>query len=128
MPKQMKPEAQQIAIAEACGWIGPFHELDDNVFAIHPAWKESVGITGSPVQHIVPDYPNDLNACYQMEETLTDDQQCQYFGALLVICNRPPTTNMFHASANQRCEAFVQCLKKLWTRSASTLNHPINLE
>ena len=105
----MSPEAQRIAIAEACGWTGvrragPKH------------WDSLVG--RSPrATHLgegferVPDYLNDLNAMHEAEKVLTRPQWESYTSALFVTCDDWPSA--LRATAAQRAEAFLRALN-LW--------------
>ena len=65
----MNPEAQRIAIAEACGWT----EISD--------WGAG-GINGKhptePWVEVIPDYLKDLNAMLDALITMSDDQWARY--------------------------------------------------
>jgi len=106
----MNPEAQRIAIAEACGWKSPKHpevieaikdwphSRDRGIWWMKPNSKEFAWLTD------VPDYLNDLNACHEMEKVLDGSQILSYL--VLLQPNWFPT-------AAQRCEAFLITLG-LW--------------
>ena len=86
----MTPEAQRIAIAEACGWKTGYRDPE--------AW------------HPLPDYLNDLNAMHESEKVLTNEQ-------LEVYCNilHKPNHGVYwaiHATAAQRAEAFLRTIGK----------------
>ena len=68
----MTPEAQRIAIAEACGWSYEKNETyaPDGAFW----WSKNPEF---------PDYLNDLNAMHEAENTLTYEQLNEY-GCYLV--------------------------------------------
>lgn len=117
---KMTPEAQRIAIAEACGWI-PFP---------HPDYKGGILLpykwSRSGTEHSIkpPDYLRDLNACAQMEEMLTQEQINDYQRRLyLLVSGQSPDDYAHwsdfgaeftaHATAAQRCEAFLRT-KGLW--------------
>lgn len=106
----MKPEAQRIAIAEACGWtkvpnsrgrrwcrhylsLGPHHSL------------------GS-----LPDYLTDLNAMHEAEKVLTQEKQREFLGHLSCKTEGDELHtyhwNAVHATAAQRAEAFLRTLGK----------------
>jgi len=125
----MTPEAQRIAIAEACGW-----KLcrDDNKTWRTPQQagrnKELLGKEDGPWNFESagpPDYLNDLNAMHEAEKVLPIDRQYEYGEKLRVISgNVGPkgghfTPNGFgcyalaHLSATQRAEAFLRTLN-LW--------------
>ena len=122
----MSPVKQRIAIAKAHGWtniiIIPLapkkkHSGEAGVSvcgARHPAW----GFGSSSI----PDYLGDLNACHEMEKVL-DYEQCEAFSTTLAdivhAANRekeyafPWAFARIHATAPQRCEAFLRTLG-LW--------------
>ena len=106
----MNPEAQRIAIAEACGWT--FKEKDGQLFSYDPASK--VGIT--PHTWELPDYLNDLNAMHAAEKVLADTVKREYIKQLVAVVNESewskwPTA---HATAAQRAEAFLRTIGR-WT-------------
>ena len=126
----MTPEAQRIAIAEACGWTwmrwgNPPDET--NRFMAPPGR----GAKGSMIQcerpthgrpinlNDIPDYLNDLNAMHEAEKTLdfrdrrkfaeklsaiTETERGDHWDDALALC---------HATAKQRAEAFLRA-KGLW--------------
>lgn len=108
----MKPEAQRIAIAEACGWkwerlcTGELH-------------GKPVGEQG-PFRE-VPDYLNDLNAMHEAEMSLNPDQQKRFIEYLIEgeahdeYCTEMLWDSSWvaaHATAAQRAEAFLRTLGK----------------
>lgn len=121
----MTPEAQRIAIAEACGWKIPgspeVEELTKNWVTkgsqnhfISPSgiWCGTAG---------VPDYLNDLNAMHEAEllggvvnhHAVWVDRLIEATGSRL----KPPASQLFHAAratAAQRAEAFLRTIGK-WT-------------
>lgn len=138
----MTPEQQRIAIAEACGvqtiyfrfwhlshggykwWDG--HETKgraENLF-------HSFGDPEHPIEEYIetrwlPNYPACLNACHEMEKTLTYEECYEYHYQLDQIGVRDvenagelSATEVeqfhFHSTAPQRCEAFLR-VKCLWT-------------
>ena len=56
-----------------------------------------------------PNYPADLNACYQVEISLKDD--CPYILALIQVCGSDKL-NCYYASARQRTIALIATLQK----------------
>ena len=56
----------------------------------------------------VPNYAQDLNACFEMEETLTTHEMNE----MAHILFDEVITHRFHSTAMQRCMAFLQ-VKKL---------------
>jgi len=113
----MTPEAQRIAIAEACGW-SEIREGD--------AWGTPIGIPkdvqrrncwiGAEGFYELPDYLNDLNAMHEAEKVLDPigkDGAYEYW--LRTVCHIPERESakgryFYRATAAQRAEA---CLKTL---------------
>ena len=100
----MKPELQQTAIAEACGW-----KLD---LATHKTaiWK---GPSGEMCGHgqYPPDYLNDLNAVHEAEKVLNFQQRSEFTSRLSSMVSHG--FDFCHATATQRAEAFLRTLG-LW--------------
>jgi hypothetical protein len=72
---------------------------------------------------VVPDYPNDLNACHEFEEGLADCDKNFYVihlskeiglaGRIAGITGSTVTAFKFaHATAEQRCRAFIATMEK----------------
>lgn len=114
----MTPEAQRIAIAEACGWNAkpePTNKHDGQCWgfsARFPKWWYA---------HQLPDYLSDLNAMHEAEKALTNEQRTSYInrlkGCLLNGWWDLTADEAFivaHATAAQRAEAFRRTLN-LWT-------------
>ena len=58
----------------------------------------------------VPNYPQNLDACYEMESTLTKHQRDRFEYELGVIVGPLRSQwrwHLLHATARQRCEAFI---------------------
>ena len=112
----MNPKEQRIAIAGACGWTNLelkqlFETEEDNVKLALVG--SPPGITGGGKR--VPDYLNDLNACHEMEKSLTDDQTEDYL-INLAWNDRDKIMDehvLAFATAAQRAEAFLKTLN-LW--------------
>ncbi len=116
----MKPEAQRIAIAEACGWTRRLvPPTADNLYGEfqHTWWKRPTD-GAEPKQ--IPDYLNDLNAMHEAEghayETQPTCWMKNYEEALCEVCSRAqyPSWNIWHATAAQRAESLLRTLN-LWT-------------
>jgi hypothetical protein len=61
-----------------------------------------------------PDYLNDLNACYSMEAMLNPDEEEEFLTFLGAYNHDSEATwNACHATATERCEAFLR-VKNLW--------------
>jgi len=91
----MTPEAQRIAIAEACGWKTGYRDPE--------AW------------HPLPDYLNDLNAMHDAEKVLfgrKDWSACTYDEHI----NVATSSWKWNATASQRAEAFLRTIGK-WEES-----------
>ena len=106
----MSPEKQRIAIATACGWTaeqdsnGYWRATNQNSGHASELWlsERNVWSVG------IPNYLGDLNACHEMEKVLTYEQFDDYYIELAKRMVRP-----FHATAAERCEAFLRTLG-LW--------------
>jgi hypothetical protein len=112
----MTPEAQRIAIAEACGWEGPFK---------HWHFGQLLGFRyrGKGIEQNVPDYLNDLNAMHEAEKVLVNHDYAKYEFVLGEVCDKWTKENLMgatlmqstsvSATAAQRAEAFLRTLN-LW--------------
>lgn len=107
---QMTPEAQRIAIAEACGWkFFCVNSLGGMVWH-HPSGAVG-GIDAHKVDYFIPDYLEDLNAIHEAIATLTDEEY-DYFlahlGGLVLPTHGTYFSRMMHeASAAHRAQAFL---------------------
>lgn len=116
----MKPEAQRIAIAEACGWR-KLRESD----RIHAGHNRGYYYAIQPdggAAYDIPDYLNDLNAMHEAEKALFEkvvDSECRYGDALIEAVRRGNSASFImamdcvSATAAQRAEAFLRTLN-LW--------------
>ena len=93
----MSPEAQRIAIAEACGIVSK------------DKWG-SLYKTPRGILRDCPDYPTDLNAMHEAEKVLTLPERRKYRKTLLGHCE--PASIAIHANAAQRAEAFLLTIGK----------------
>ncbi len=124
----MKPEAQQIAVAEADGFVAPF-----STRRVYFADGESDGFENAlyDANHRrVPDYLNDLNAMHRVEKTLGGKLNFKYqqivacihsgipiekieaFGWDFTRIGCKPALAAIDATAAQRAEAFLRALGK----------------
>lgn len=122
----MTPEAQRIAIAEACGWQCVHSETfpDGNGGFTWDA-------RGMPPKHnlrqVLPEYLEDLNAMHEAEKVMTptEDERdscegiwCDYGVKLSEICGYNEhdrawfAWEVYRATAAQRAEAFLRTLGK----------------
>ena len=120
----MTPEAQRIAIAEACGWKMHTVAKDDPYTCTHcgihyspmiwRAWEIPYLWCNKNNETQPPNYLGDLNAMHDAEKVLTNEQ-------LEVYCNilHKPNHGVYwaiHATASQRAEAFLRTIGK-WEES-----------
>lgn len=98
----MKPEAQRIAIAEACGW-----EIEPDLTGVKPPGCGIFTYRGyHSIWSLLPDYLGDLNAMREAEKMLkSEDQNFEYdqFVWKNYGCR---------AAAAQRAEAFLRAIGK----------------
>ena len=79
---KMTNDEIRVKVAELCGWtFEPSRERQKRGYLISPKFKEKVtlwkdGQLGGG--DALPNYPEDLNACAEMESTLKDDQYERY--------------------------------------------------
>ena len=96
----MRDDNIRLAIAGACGWTKIKRPL--------PMGDKQWCYTAD-----LPDYLNDLNACHEMEGTLTEAQYIVYGSHLWdVLCIEKKGVRLWHATARQRCEAFLKTIGK----------------
>lgn len=110
----MSPEAQRIAIAEACGWLHvgkPNSYYKDVWFSPDHQFGD---IGGEHNLNELPDYLNDLNAMHEAEKVLwgrNDWSACKY-QEILQTQVMPTSSWTWHATAAQRAEAFLRTIGK----------------
>mgnify|MGYP000895397431 CR=1 FL=1 len=102
----MTPEAQRIAIAEACGWTNVAPRIVKNVK--HQGDDITVGIWSD--NGWIPDYLNDLNAMHEAEKVLNEKQDHIMNDTLWDMCEG--RKYLWHATAAQRAEAFLRTIGK----------------
>lgn len=111
----MTPEEQRIKIAELCGWT--------KIKEVESSWPPDMGLPkewigyppdypGPNEPHIafseVPNYPEDLNACADMEATLSK-YELDIMDLELWKISRKETGDMtWRATAARRCGAFLK--------------------
>lgn len=113
----MTPEAQRIAIAEACGYsdvsFDDRQHVDIDSRSIQ-MWTQWMGEKhGVRIQ--VPAYVNDLNAMHEAEKVLTEDS-AEKFRAWLLKLNGYNHDRVVSCTAAQRAEAFLKTIGK-WEAS-----------
>lgn len=126
----MTPEAQRIAIAEACGWKWfKLHPQSDGQhryrLLLHPDLVASIesyqpADMTKPVcnlfylwsEGLIPDYLNSLDAMHEAEKVLTPGQKMTYrrwiSGGNCMFHEH--AERVCHATAAQRAEAFLRTL------------------
>lgn len=123
----MKADAMRVAIAGACGWKRLTQEFYTHLFSKPGTTAENYPHEGLQNVGYPPDYPNDLNACAEMERTLTKDECSKFHDQLIenktphreaIANNHHAARWTWHASAPQRCEAFLR-VKGLYQPSPS---------
>lgn len=117
----MTQDQKRIKIAEARGWT-PHDEKEVHAAArlFNPGkwWRLPSEDTIATLE-LLPDCFNDLNACHEMEEVLTNDQYDVFWNILAALANRQHAARQLanraflSATAAQRCEAFGRTLN-LW--------------
>lgn len=108
----MKPEAQRIAIAEACGWTNV--RVEGQGIGAFPFGNipKVEGQDWTSTRHLIPSYLTDLNAMHEAESRMASpEDRGAYRRALVVITGE---AWVWHATAAQRAEAFLKTLN-LWT-------------
>lgn len=107
----MTPEAQRIAIAEACGHDTGLMEVCHCGDSVKNHSNEH-----SPVPMLsLDDLPNflaDLNAIHEAAMTLTDEQKKQYCSILVDVADAYWDFETVEATAAQRAEAFLRTIGK----------------
>lgn len=115
----MNPEAQRIAIAEACGWVREYADVqtwDASINSYKGGYKPVHTILFRRKEKCVrtenlPDYLNDLNAMHEAEKTLTYAQGGQ-MTMWIEHMNCAGYGPQLFATAAQRAEAFLRTLGK----------------
>lgn len=91
-----------------------FCETDSHVWTLmSKQWKRGSEWSGT---YGLPNYPESLDACAEFEATLDPLGREQYVDSLATVVNDSFAIdtyeahwNMLHATALQRCEAFLKC-------------------
>lgn len=105
----MSPDAQRIAIAEACGWRKGQAGWDDNITVYR---KDGMWVYPKDI----PDYLTDLNAMHEAEKVVIEKDVRLYlrYGQELIKLSGQGMFDAMFATAAQRAEAFLRTLN-LWT-------------
>ena len=100
----MSPQAQRIAIAEACGYTLSGGHVE--------WWTNKDGVHDEP-----PNYLNDLNAMHEAEKAMSVDDRNRYIDTLGITYH--DSWNFCTATAAQRAEAFLRTIGK-WEEEAKS--------
>jgi len=106
----MNDKDQRIAISEYCGF--KHQEGEEIRFGGGPQKREGFFDPNGKFLLEIPDYLNDLNACHEMEKTLTEANRHTYKFKLHGFKSIQVGLNSWHATAAQRCEAFLKTVGK----------------
>lgn len=102
----MSPEAQRVAIAEACGWMHVFPGNHTPQIYGYPPKPTGIGCGDA----VVPDYLTDLNAMHEAEKVFRDCEIKWREYRRHVQNQLEPHRHELHATAAQRAEAFLRTL------------------
>jgi len=102
----MNPEAERIAIAEACGFL----RSERDGFRYWPQGFPTASSRPYAELFELPDYLNDLNAMHEAEKTLTGEQARAYHNQLGRMAAGGAW--IWFSSAAQRAEAFLRTIGK----------------
>jgi len=106
---KMTPDQQRTKVAELCGWTNIRVKNDFPYEGGHLERRTLIGNRNGPYDGTrfleVPDYLNDLNAMYDVEETL------QGSDGLFDLFAKELGEYSIHATAAQRAEAFVMTME-----------------
>lgn len=116
----MTKEEMRVAIAEAMGYKGCVDVNCDWRKASHLHKDGKVYFPESFSIPMYPDYPNDLNAMAEAENTLTDEQWSRYRDLINEMayqwaCEHRPEWKYFRresCTSSQRAEAFLRTVGK----------------
>jgi hypothetical protein len=99
------PEAQRIAIGDACGW----YPTPEGHWTTNPAGRNTAGYIWTEE---LPDYLNSLDAMHEAEKQLKSDIQRDRYTRMLMVAS-DDIFPLWHAAAAERAEAFL-CTLNLW--------------
>ena len=110
----MNPEAQRIAIAEACGWRVVVNMTKPGFKPVIKGFSPYQTHSEMDTPAIsVPEYLTDLNAMHDAEKRLNSQQQERFLKLLFDNFGERGWWMIAHATATQRAEAFLKTLN-LW--------------
>lgn len=132
----MTPEAQRIAIAEACGWTDIKERYIESLLCVPITENSDPIISGLQPDKkglsAIPDYPENLNAMHEVELKLNNSKDSGIYARSLMYLVCGYSTNedcisingwvmmrIARATASQRAEAFLKTIGK-WVEDAPT--------
>ncbi len=140
-PTEMTEQELRVAVAEECGWTNLRQQMPPSARGPAPELPHPFsGMLGKPPAHYgyvasglwVPDYPTDLNACAAFEATLNERQQSNYYMEIYDMVEVESDEygwiaasdgfKITHASARQRCIAFLRVVAQRQPEAAIALN------
>ena len=98
-------EEIRIKVAKSIGWVDIWkRQCGHNLGA--PGAFDWVGREKpGGAEYVLPNYPEDLNACAEFEKTLTNEELWQIDA---ILFNLPDCRAPFVATARQRCLAYLK--------------------
>lgn len=121
----MKTEKQRIAIAGILGyrWVQPDDDgagglLDPKGKWLIRSWNKKASFKSPDVLSELPDVTNDLNACHEMEK-VGQSLVIGFWTAYNAGLNIAKCDRLAHATAAQKCEAFLRTIGK-WYEPTKT--------
>lgn len=104
---RMTDEQLRIRLTELVGWKKG--NAPKNI-----RWGQSAPEGEYWFAHQLPNYPEDLNACHEIERGLTDEQHERYRSNLLILLRSCyyADRNYISATARQRTEALIRTLEQ----------------
>ena len=114
----MNPEAQRIAIAQACGWKPTKPKQFLGSTPSHAFEKDGSYYGGL---NSIPDYLNSLDAMHEAEKVLTGEQAWKQIKLIVgyaqcaggfPVLSRSESLRLHSATAAQRAEAFLRTIGK----------------
>ena len=107
----------QIKIAEILGWkpdddgaglnTWEASRVGNKLYGLKPRFNDSGKLVSYTVDCVVPNFPEDLNACREFEKTLTQSKKSFYDEEMGDMAERLDIC-VWELDARQRCEAFLR--------------------
>lgn len=113
----MSDDELRVMLAELNGYaLIPWQS--ENFFYFRPSEEERVlardgHMTGALRVYDLPDYPSDLNACHEVEKTMSYQQHCKYADCLNYgVIHGPAANKSTFATARQRTIALILTMQQ----------------